>query len=94
MTCHPITHILRPHLHHLTRHLIHHIARHKAAHIAVAVTITCVGTPVGLVALLPPTVAPPFVAPAPVRVPEPGTWVLVGTAVVAMAVVKRWSGAE
>lgn len=88
MTCYSITHLLRPHLRRLTRRTIHHIAHHKAAHIAVAVTVVCVGTPVGLVALLPPTVAPPFVAPAPVRVPEPGTWVLLGTVVTGLILVR------
>lgn len=88
MTCYPITHLLRPHLHRFTRRTIHHIARHKAAHIAAAVTVVCLGTPVGLVALLPPTVAPPFVTPAPVRVPEPGTWVLLGTGVAGLILVR------
>lgn len=73
--CPPISHPLHHALHPLRRAIRHHLRHHIGKYLAATLTTGCIGTPIAVIALAPPTLARPIEAPQPV--PEPGAiWVL------------------
>lgn len=75
--------------HHITRRFVRHIIRHKvAAHIIVGTTV-CVGGTAGIVAILPPTLAPPVQYESPTPVPEPASVGVFVVGVVGMRLIRR-----